>query len=129
MQINTELETTQFDALSSSIQEIVKQSRRPHGITAREAIIHLMESTTLLPGVFNVQMLSWRQKLQDLIHNPRLNSGFSSLQYTLPLSIEISNGVPVRKTVGTQTTLCNPNSDELLEFHHKEFHLKWTLLN
>ena len=82
MQIETELETTQHDAISSAIKTIV-DNHFSKGITAHEAVIHLMECTTMLPGVFCVQMLHFRQKLQDMIHNPPSFSGLYSLQYSL----------------------------------------------
>ena len=92
-----------------------------------------MECTFLLPGVFNVQMLSWRQKLQDIIHAPmKIHasfSGYSSLNYILPLSFETANGLPTVNTVATQTRLVNPNSNEIVEFHKRDFRLRWVLKN
>lgn len=131
LQIETEKETTQYDALISAIKTITKKHLREEGITARDAVIHLMECTFLLPGVFNVQMLSWRQRLQDIVHAPQeihaSFSGYSSLNYVLPLSFEVANGLPTIKSVATQTKLVNPNSNEITEFHTREFRLKWVL--
>ena len=127
LQINTEKATTQHEALTSAIVNVVKKFRQPDGISARDVVVQLMECTCLLPGVFNVQMLSWRQKLQDLVHNPNPLSSYSSLQYRISLSPDtVNDRLPVR-SVATQTSLVNPNSNDLLEFKKRVFHLKWTL--
>ena len=117
-----------MDALNSAAQRIVEMHKE-HGITARDAVIHTMEATFLLPGVFNVQMLSWRQRLHDIVHNPAFVSGCNSLNYILPLSVETAYGLPMTRSIATQTKLANPNSDDLLEFHQRQFELKWVLKN
>ena len=126
MQIETELETTQYDALNSAIQTIT-ETHLKKGITAHEAVIHLMECTSMLPGVFNVQMLYFRQRLQDMVHNPMSVSGYNSLQYVLPVRQCEVEGKPSTISTATQTELVNPNSSGILEFHKREFLLRWTL--
>ena len=126
MQIETELETTQHDAISSAIKTIVDHHFNK-GITAHEAVIHLMECTTMLPGVFCVQMLHFRQKLQDMIHNPTSFSGLYSLQYPLPVHECTVQGLPLTVDCVTQTDLVNPNGSNILEFNQREFCLQWTL--
>ena len=126
MQIETELETTQYDALSSAVQTIT-ETHMTKGITAHEAVIHLMECTSMLPGVFNVQMLYFRQRLQDMVHNPMSVSGYNSLQYSLPIRQCEVDGNPTAISTATQTELVNPNSSNILEFNKREFLLRWTL--
>ena len=124
--IETEHESSQLEALNSAIHRIIEMHRKD-GITARDTVIHIMEATFLLPGIFNVQMLSWRQRLQDIVHTPCCFSGFSSLNYILPLSFESANGFPKSRSVAVQTQLTNPNLNELLEFNQRSFELKWVL--
>ena len=126
MQIETELETTQHDALASAVQTIT-ETHLKKGITAHEAVIHLMECTSMLPGVFNVQMLYFRQRLQDMVHNPMSVSGYNSLQYLLPTRQCEVEGKPTAISTATQTELVNPNSSNILEFNKREFLLRWTL--
>ena len=127
LQTETELDTTQANAIQSTIQQLTEDFRSPSGLTARQAVIYLMECTTLLPGVFNVQMLSWRTKLQDIVHHPVPFVGFSSLQYNLHLSFETYNNVPSKATIAVQTKLVNPNSNHIAEFHQRQFDLDWVL--
>ena len=127
LQIETPKDTTGFDALGSCMMTLASLFRSPNGISARQAVINVMEATHMLPGVFNLQMLSWRQKLLDIVHNPNLITGYSSLKYQLPLSFELANELPTSKSVAVQTKLTNPNSNEILEFVHKDFQLKWVL--
>ena len=126
MGIETGLDSSQSDALRSAMHRIV-ETHLQSGITARDTVIHIMEATFLLPGIFNVQMLSWRQRLQDIVHTPRSCSGYSSLNYTLLLSFETANGFPKSRSVAVQTKLTNPNLNELLEFNQRSFELKWVL--
>ena len=127
LQINTQKDTTQHDAIESAITSIITQFRRQDGITAKSAVVFLLESTCLLPGVFNVQMLSWRQNLQDIIHSPAHFVGFSNLQYKLPRNFEAVNDLPQYLTVASQTSLTSPNSSSVLEFQKRQYELKWTL--
>ena len=126
LQIETELETTQHDAISSAIKTIV-DNHFNKGITAHEAVIHLMECTTMLPGVFCVQMLHFRQKLQDMLHNPPTFSGLYSLHYPIPVLECTVQGLPSSVTCATQTNIVNPNGCNTLEFNQREFCLRWTL--
>ena len=128
MKIETDLESAQMDALKSAAFRIA-ETHLDSGIVARDAVIHIMEATFLLPGVFNVQMLSWRQRLQDIVHAPNLCSGYSSLNYLLPLTFETANNLPTTRSLAVQTKLANPNLDELLEFNRRTFELKWVLKN
>ena len=124
--LETDFTSSQYEALRSAIQRIV-ETHNKEGIIARDAVIHIMESTFLLPGVFNVQMLSWRQRLQDIVHTPHFLSGHSSLNYILAVNFETANGFPATRTVAVQTKISNPNVDELLEFHQRSFELQWVL--
>ena len=126
--IQTEKSTTQEDALVSSILLLVEKFQQYEGITAKEAVIILMESTSMLPGVFNIQMLSWRHTLQRLVHENDENLlGQIGLQYKLSLSHDIAIGNPITRSVEVQTDLVNPNSPHILEFVSKEYELKWSL--
>ena len=127
LQINLKLNTTQHDALECAIETIVTTFKSSDGITAKSAVVNLLEATFLIPGVFNLQMLSWRARLQDIIHIPSDFVGFSSLQYPLPLDFETANDLPKKQSVATQTRLTSPNSNQILEFQNREFELKWTL--
>ena len=93
------------------------------GLTAKRAVIHMMEATSLLPGVYNVQMLSWRQRLQEMVHC----KGFLGSQ-NLNYEIKLTNEPACPVSVASQTKLANPNSDRLLEFAHPEYELKWVLV-
>ena len=126
MIIETDTESSQYDTLKSAAANIT-EAHLKNGISARDTVINIMEATFLLPGIFNVQMLSWRQRLQDIVHAPNLNSGYSSLNYVLPLDFESANGLPKTRSVAVQTKLVNPNLDELLEFNQRVFELKWVL--
>ena len=85
-----------------------------------------VECTNMIPGVFNLQMLSWRQRLHDILFNPRLTCPFNTLRYPLRLASDNQQGVPLR-TSGTQTVLTNPQADHSLEFSRKEYDLRWVL--
>ena len=126
MIIETDKESSQYDALKSAASNIT-ETHLKNGISARDAVVNIMEATFLLPGIFNVQMLSWRQRLQDIVHAPTLHSGYSSLNYILPLNFETANDLPTTRSVAVQTKLVNPNLNELLEFHQRAFELKWVL--
>ena len=126
--IQTEKSTTQEDALVSSILLLVEKFQQYEGLTAKEAVIILMESTSMLPGVFNIQMLSWRHTLQRLVHENDENLlGQIGLQYKLLLSHDIAIGNAITRSVAVQTDLVNPNSPQILEFVNREYELKWSL--
>ena len=127
LQINLKENTTQHDAMQCAIESIVTAFKSPEGITAKSAVVHLLEATFLIPGVFNLQMLSWRARLQDIIHIPSNFVGFSSLQYLIPLDFEEANELPKSNSVATQTRITAPYSNQILEFQNREFELKWTL--
>ena len=127
LQLQTQPDTTHGNAIQSTIQQLADDYRSVNGLTARQAVIYLMECTTMIPGVFCVQMLSWRSKLQDIVHHPVPFAGFSSLQYTLPLSLDEYNNVPSKVSVGVQTKLVNPNVNQIAEFHQRQFDLDWVL--
>ena len=126
LKIETQHDTTHFEALKSAIKLIVNLFTTK-GITAHEAVIHLMECTCMLPGVFNVNMLYFRQRLQDMLHNTALFSGWNSLKYPLLATENDVKGIPSTRSITTQTNLVNPNSNEILEFNQRQFHLTWTL--
>ena len=126
LKIEVRINTTQYDALTSCMRTLVKEFRQPTGITARQAVINVLEATHMVPGVFCIQMLSWRQRLHDILYNPQIITGYSSLQYTLLLSMEHHNGTS-RRSIAVQTTLSNPNADTLLEFKQKHYRLQWVL--
>ena len=126
LKIEVRVNTTQFDALTSCMRTLVKDFRTPSGITARQAVINILEATHMIPGVFNIQMLSWRQRLHDILYNPQIITGYSSLQYQLLLSAEHSDGT-ARCSVGVQTALTNPNASSILEFNQKRYRLQWVL--
>ena len=125
--IETKQRTTQANAVGCAIQTITRKFREPDGITAKEAVVHLLESTSMIPGVFNIQMLSWRSKLQDLIHDPDQFLGCNSLQYKLQRSRLDTLGLPTTRTVAVQTKITNPNADHILEFVSKDYDLQWVL--
>ena len=127
LQIEVRIETTQFDAIVSCMKTLVKEFHKPGGITARQAVVNILECTNMIPGIFNLQMLSWRQKLQDILHNPGIVTGFSSLEYPLLLSVEVANGIFTKKSIGTQTTLTDPNGGNILEFKNNRYRLQWVL--
>ena len=107
---------------------MVDKFQQHEGITAKEAVIILMESTSMLPGVFNLQMLSWRHTLQRLVHENEDNLlGNIGLQYKLLLSHDVAVGNATTRSVEVQTDLVNPNSPNILEFVNKEYELKWSL--
>ena len=56
LQIETELDSTQFQTLGSMILTLSKEFQEGN-LSAKRAVIHMMEATSLLPGVYNVQML------------------------------------------------------------------------
>ena len=126
LQIESELDSCQQTTLQSAINTLATEFNG-EGLTARQAVIHLMEATCLLPGVFNVQMLSWRQRLQELVHVPASLSGYSSLNYMLKLSADMVDNKPVKTTVATQTALSNPNMDRITEFVRTKYRLAWIL--
>ena len=128
LQIESELESCQQKTLQSAIVTMATEFQG-EGITARQAVIHMMEATCLLPGVFNVQMLAWRQRLQELIHEPGTICDFSSLNYPLKLNVDEANNLPRSATVATQTALSNPNCDRILEFCKTKYTLRWVLEN
>lgn len=57
MRIETELESSQYDTLGSVIQTLSNEFQQGE-LSAKRAVIHMMEATSLLPGVYCVQMLS-----------------------------------------------------------------------
>ena len=125
LQIEVQLNTSQFDAITSCMKTLVEEFHKPNGITARQAVINVLECTNLIPGVFNVHMLTWRQRLHEILFNPHIQCPFANLEYPLLLAVECINGTTTR-SVGTQTTLTNPNAG-LLEFDTKSYHLQWVL--
>lgn len=106
---------------------LAKEFKSPHGLNARQAVINIMEATHFLPGVFCIQMLSWRQKLADVLHNPQILTGYSSLEYLLPLSTAVIKGLDRTRSVAVQTKIVSPHPNEMLEFSRKQFQLKWVL--
>ena len=56
LQIETELDSTQFQTLGSMIQTLSTEFQEGN-LSAKRAVIHMMEATSLLAGVYNVQML------------------------------------------------------------------------
>ena len=120
--IETEIDSIQFQTLNSMLVTLASEYQQG-GLTAKRAVIHMMEATSLLPGVYNVQMLSWRQRLQEMVHCEGF-LGSQNLKYELKLAEEPATSV----SVASQTKLSNPNSDRLLEFMHPEFELKWVLV-
>ena len=122
LQIETELGTTPFQTLKSMLVTLASEFQEG-GLTAKRAVIHIMEATSLLPGVYNVQMLSWRQRLQEMVHCEGF-LGSQNLNYKIELSREPACSI----SVASQTKLTNPNSDRLLEFEHPEYELKWVLV-
>ena len=125
--IETEHFTSTDNAIASAILAITDRFQQPNGITAKDALVFMLEATCMLPGIFNLQMLSWREKLQSIIHDPEHLLGSRSLQYKLPLSSEVVNGIPTTRSVAVQTVLQNPESGQLLEFVPKTFELEWVL--
>ena len=125
--LESEKEGTTVQAVATALVSITNKFRGRKGITAYDAVVQLMEATCLLPGVFNVQMLGWRQKLQMIVHNPSLPSGRLGLQYELKLSKQVAENLPLVKTVATQTNIVNPNQPNLLEFQTRNFELVWAL--
>ena len=127
LQIEVEVNASHHDAIISCMITLAKEFHKPGGMTARQAVVNLLECTNMIPGVFNLQMMSWRQKLQDVLHNPQLITGFQSLEYPLLLSAEVANGISTKKSIGTQTALTNPNGGDTLEFNQKRYRLQWVL--
>ena len=107
------------------METLVEEFHKPNGISARQAVINVLECTNLIPGVFNVHMLTWRQRLHEILFNPQIVCPFSSLQYPLTLAVELTNGTATR-SVGTQTTLTHPDA-AMLEFKTKSYCLQWVL--
>ena len=56
LQVETENDSVQHQTLGSMIGTLSKEFQAG-GLTAKRAVIHMMEATSLLPGVYNVQML------------------------------------------------------------------------
>ena len=81
----------------------------------------------MIPGIFTLQMLSWRHRLQDVVHKLDTGSGRNSLNYKLLLSLETAQNKPRTQTVSVQTKITNPHGKELLEFQNQEFTLQWVL--
>ena len=125
--IQTERNTTEASALASAMLDIVIKFQSPTGITAKQTVVQLMEATCMIPGIFTLQMLSWRHRLQDLVHKLDHVPGRYSLQYKLLLSSDLARNLPQTKTVSVQTTLSNPNGHEITEFKHSDFQLQWVL--
>ena len=125
LQIETELESSQFQALESMLATLASEFNEGK-LTAKKAVINLMEATTFLPGVYNTQMLSWRHRLQEMVHCKGF-LGSQNLNYLLKLSLE-SISEPASVNTATQTRLTNPNQDHLLAFVNPTFDLKWTLV-
>ena len=120
--VETENFTTPSEALCNAINQMASEYQNS-SITARQAVITLLEATHLLPGVYNTQMLSWRHTIQRLLHQSDFSPGFMSLNYNLKLT----ESLPKSCDTATQTKISNPNSDHKLEFTHSTFDLKWVL--
>ena len=127
LQIEVRLGTNHWEAIGSCMRTLVLEFHKPGGITARQAVINILECTNLVPGIFNVHMLSWRQRLHEMLFDPKLTCPFAEMNYQLPLAVEVTNGTPLTRTIGTQTTLTNPNGSDLLEFNMREHRLQWVL--
>ena len=126
LHIEVRVDSTQHDAIASCMNTLAEEYHKPCGLTARQAVINVLECTNMIPGVFNLQMLSWRQRLHDILFNPQLTCPFSTLQYRLHLAVDHVPGVPLR-TIGTQTDLSDPRSSHILEFKQKNYDLCWVL--
>ena len=57
LRIETENDSAQYETLGSMINTLAREYQKG-GLSAKRAVIHMMEATSLLPGVYNVQMLS-----------------------------------------------------------------------
>ena len=125
LQIEVRVATSQFDAVTSCMATLVEEFHKPNGISARQTVINVLECTNLIPGVFNVHMLTWRQRLHEILFNPQIVCPFSSLNYPLLLAVENTNGTSTR-SIGIQTTLTHPDAD-MLEFKSKSYSLRWVL--
>ena len=56
LRIETEIESSQYETLGSMIQTLADEFQQGQ-LSAKRAVIHMMEATSLLPGVYCVQML------------------------------------------------------------------------
>ena len=109
----------EWRALDSCMITLATDFKSPEGLSARQAVINVMEATHLIPGVFCTQMLSWRSKLMDILHNPEIITGYSSLKYKLLQSDAHVKGLPITRSVTVQTKLTEPMTNGILEFSHK----------
>ena len=120
--------------MEKSIINIAKEFNSHDGITARRAVVYLLESSFLIPGVFNVDMLQLRQRLQDYLHGPMHSKVYKmqTLEYPLKLAPEVYRAPSTRRnslkaSKGTQTDLINPTQGELLNFNNRQYTLGWIL--
>ena len=124
MQIEAELDSTPHNALGCALQQMASDFL-DEKLTARQAVVLIMEATHMLPGVYDTTMMAWRHRLQNLIYSAENKfSGFMSLQYKLKIT---ANCPETSVSVSTQTMLANPNSDHKLEFTHATYELRWVL--
>ena len=134
LQIELETDSTPALAIDKAIVNIAKEYNSHDGITARRAVVYILEATTLIPGVFNLEMLQVRQRLQDYLHGPQhcKNFKFQTLEYKISLAPEVYRSPSIRKTSakvskGTQTEILNPTQGELLNFNNPQYTLEWVL--
>ena len=134
LQIEIEIDSTPFMALDKAITNIVKAYNASDKITARTAVLFIMEATSLIPGVFNIDMLRERQLLQDFLHGAQHFKNFKlqTLEYTITLAPEIYRTPSVRKACNKkdkacQTDIMDPSQGQLLSFNNAEYSLEWVL--
>ena len=132
LQLELEVESTPFWALDKAIINTVLEFNSQNGLTARRAVLYFLESTCLIPGVFNVDMLRERQLLQEYLHGPQHIQSFrlQTLEYRLVLAPEKYRAPIIRQTSvkvskGTQTEISNPTEGELLNFTNRQYSLGW----
>ena len=132
LQMELEIDSTPFWALDKAIINIALEFNSTNGLTARRAVLYFLESTFLIPGVFNVDMLSERQRLQSYIHGPQHSQSLrlQTLEYNLVLApgkyrAPIIRDTSVKVSVATQTEISNPTQGELLNFTKKDYSLGW----
>ena len=134
LQVELESESTPALALDKAVINIAKEFNSHDGITARRAVIYLLEATTLIPGVFNIEMLQARQRLQDYLHGPQHCQSFKmqTLEYAIAFAPQKYRAPSLKKTSvcaskGTQTEIINPTQGELLNFTNPQYSLEWVL--
>ena len=134
LQFEIETESNSFRAIEKAIINTAKAFNSTSELTARTVVIFFLEATTLIPGVFNVDMLRERQILQDYLHGPQHFQSFrkQTLEYKIDLTSDLYRTPAVRRTSNllsksTQTELENPAQGEMLNFAQRKFSLEWVL--